>query len=131
VNAEAITYALLNVAAVTALASTRIYPVQAPQGCTFPAVVFAPVSNMRLGRIDAYAETHPTRARVQVDLLAATPTSLALLRTAVVVSMQFQRGAVAGATLHAVLPGPEGPISFDSDRDVYHQAVDFVLMFSA
>ena len=53
-SAVSIAYALLSGAgAVTAIVSTRIYPVELPEGIALPAIVIDSISNVRAGAIDA------------------------------------------------------------------------------
>lgn len=130
-SAISIAYALLSgAAAVTAITSTRIYPVELPEGVALPAIVMDLISNVREGAIDAAASRHVTRARVQVSLLTSSYTQQESLRNAVVAAMQFQRGAIGGESVISVLKGPDGPTSFDAGMgDVYHHPVDFFLTF--
>lgn len=131
-NAEAIVYALLTGAgAVTAIVADRIYPVMVPQGVTLtePALLYSLVSSSRVPAIDARSPTHTTRSRVQVDLIALEPqfAQLRTLRNAVVAALQFQRGTVAGAVVHAVLPAFEGPVTFDQQLGLWHRPLDFMV----
>lgn len=130
-SAVSIAYALLSGAgAVTAIVSTRIYPVELPEGIALPAIVIDSISNVRAGAIDADAASHVTRARVQVSMLTASYTQLETLRAAVVAAMQFERGAIGGETVVSVLKGPDGPTSIDEDMGgVYHLPVDFFLTY--
>lgn len=129
-SAESITYALLSgAAAITSVVSTRIYPLELPEGVTLPAVVYDVVSNVRAGVIDAVASSHPTVARVQVTMLCTTLAQLISLRAAVVAALEFQRGSIGGNTVVSVLRGPDGPTEFDADMAVFAQPVDFSVTF--
>lgn len=128
-----VTYALLSAAAgVTALVPVdRIHPVFLPQGKAVPAITYEPVSAMRPGAIDAYAPTHLTRARVQINLIAADfPTVLQLLE-AVKAALQFQRGVIGGVTVHSVLHAGEGPAVYDQQLGLVSQAIDFFITHEA
>lgn len=131
-KAEAITHALLiGAGAVTAIVGTRVFPVVLPEKQPTPAIVYEVVSSVRIGAIDAYAPTHLARTRVQVNLLTVDHNVLRTLRDAVVAAMQFQRGAIGGATVHSVLLGNEGPDSFDDELRVFHRPIDFLLSHEA
>lgn len=131
-NAEDVIYALLTGAgAVTAIVSTRVYPVLVPQGVQLagPTIAYELVSSARVPAIDATAPTHTTRSRVQVDLIApeAGWATLRQLRDAVVGALQHQRGAIAGVAVHAVLLAFEGPVTFDQQLGLWHRPLDFMV----
>lgn len=131
-SAELVTYALLSGAGpVTAIVGTRIYPVVLPVGVPTAAIVYAVISSPRIGAIDAYAPTHLTRSRVQVNVLSADHKVLRDLRNAVVAAMQFQRGLIAGITVHSVLFSNEGPDFFDQEQRIYMRPIDFLLSHEA
>lgn len=127
-EAENVTYALLSGAGpVTAVVGTRIYPVQLPLKQPTPAIVYELISATRLSAIDAYAPTHLMRSRVQVNLISKDHGVTRTLRAAVLAAMQFQRGAIGGATVHSVLHAGEGPVTHDQDLDLYHRPLDFLI----
>lgn len=132
-SAIKVTYALLSgAAAVTALVpADRICPVFLPQGKTMPAIVFEPISAIRPGAIDAYAPTHLTRARVQINLIAVDYAGVLQLLEAVKPAMQFQRGVIAGVTVHSVLHAGEGPAVYDQQLGLVSQAIDFFITHEA
>lgn len=131
-SAEAAIYALLTAAApVTALVGTRIYPGVLPNGQALPAIVVEQISAVRLGRLDAFAATHPTRSRIQVNLLSRDYPTLKALRTAVTAALQFQRGSIGGSSVISVLPDNEGPDTFDAGMEVFHQPIDFMVTHEA
>ena len=127
-EAEAVTYALLSGAgAVTAIVGTRIYPDVLPIRQPSPAIVFGLVSAVRSPALDAQASTHLMRSRVQVNLISKDHGVTRTLRAAVLAAMQFQRGAIGGATVHSVMHAGEGPVSYDQDLDLYHRPLDFLI----
>ncbi len=131
-SADAVVYALLTGAgAVTAIVGTRIYPVVLPRGVPTPAIVYEMVSGPRLPAIDAYATTHCTRTRMQINLLSKDHTVAHTLRAAVVAALQFQRGSIASTTVHSVLHAGEGPVSFDQALEVFQLPVDFLITHEA
>lgn len=131
-SAEAAVFALLSAApAITALVGARVYPGGLPEGQPLPALVIEHISSVRLGRLDAQASTHPTQTRVQVNLLAATYLQLKALRDAVTAALQFQRGAIGGGSVIAILPDVAGPDLSDPALTVFHQPLDFLVVHEA
>lgn len=135
-SASKVVYALLTGAgAVTAIvgagAAARIYPVLLPQGQTVPAIVFEVISAYRPGAIDAYAPTHLTTSRVQVNLITADYPALLVLLEATKAALQFQRGVLGGVTTHSVLHAGEGPVQYDQQLGLYTQPIDFLITHEA
>lgn len=128
---EAAVYSLLNVAGVTAIVGTRIYPTAMPVGVSTPAIVYELISSWRPGALDAYATTHLTRARVQINLMSADHSVLLTLRSAVFNAMQFKRGVIGGVTVHSVLPSGEGPDQYDPEMRLFLRPVDFTLTYES
>lgn len=102
-----------------------------PQGKTFPAITFEVVSAQRPGAIDAYAPTHLTRTRVQVNALAQNHPAVVALIEAIKAALQFQRGVFNGITTHSVLHAGEGPEQYDQQLGVFMQPIDFLITHEA
>jgi hypothetical protein len=129
---ETAVYSLLSGAgAITAIVSTRIYPTVLPVGVPTPAIVYELISSWRDGALDAYATTHLTRARVQINLLSADHAVLLTMRAAVFAAMQFQRGSIGGVTVHSVLPAGEGPDQYDPEMRLFLRPCDFILAYES
>lgn len=122
---------LLGAGPVTAVVGVRIYPVVLPQNQPLPAITFEVISATRLGAIDAYAPTHLTHSRVQVNLLAADYPAVLVLLEAVKAALQFQRGTFGGITVHSVLHAGEGPTQYDQQLGVFTQPIDFLITHEA
>lgn len=130
--AEDITYALLSGAGpVTSIVDVRIFPVVVPQGVAMPAIAYELISAPLLGVATAYAPTQLTRSRVQIDLVGPEYPVLRALRTAVVGAMRWQRGVIAGTTVHSIVPDSEGPVTFDEQLQLYHRPLDFLITHEA
>uniref|UniRef100_UPI00399CB3F9 hypothetical protein n=1 Tax=Legionella pneumophila TaxID=446 RepID=UPI00399CB3F9 len=82
------------------------------------------VSAQRPGAIDAYAPTHLTRTRVQVNALAQNHPAVVALIEAIKAALQFQRGVFNGITTHSVLHAGEGPEQYDQQLGVFMQPID-------
>lgn len=133
-SAETVTYALLSGAGpVTAIVGTRIFPVILPEKQPTPALVYTLISGPRIGAIDAYAPTHLTRSRVQIDVMSADHAVSATLRDAVVAAMQFQRGVIGGTTVHSVIPADplDQPVVYDKDLRLFVRPLDFFITHEA
>ena len=129
-SAETVTYALLAGAGpVTAIVGSRIFPVILPEKQPTPALVYTLISSPRRGAIDAYAPTHLTQSRVQIDVMSADHAVSATLRDAVVAAMQFQRGVIGGTTVHSVIPAEplDGPVFYDKDLRLFVRPLDFFI----
>lgn len=133
-SAEKVTHALLSGAAgVTSVVGTRIFPVLMPEKQPTPALVYDLVTSVRIGALDAYAPTHLTRSRVQINVLSADHATSATLRDAVVQAMQFERGSIGGVTVHSVIPAEplDGPVIYDKDLRLYMRPLDFFITHEA
>lgn len=114
-------------AAVTALVSTRIYPVHAPQGATYPAVVFT--------RLDTTATTALGTAsrffnsRFQFDAWAKTYESSKAIVTAIRESLDALDTTILGVRIWAIVYNTEVDI-FEDETQLYRNAVDFDVIFS-
>ena len=132
-SASKVVYALLSGAgSVTAVVPVdRIHPIYLPQGKGVPAIVYEPISAMRTGAIDAYATTHLTVERMQINLIATDyPQVLALLEL-VKAALQFQRGVFGGVTVHSVLHAGEGPVQYDQQLGLFSKPIDFFITHEA
>lgn len=133
-KAEAVVYALLSGAGlVTSIVGDRIYPAMLPLGKAVPAIIYELISSVHQGRIDAQAATHLYRSRMQINLLADqySYALLLTLRSAVIDALRFQRGAIAGATVHTISPDSEGAITFDEQTKLFNRPLDFIVHHSA
>jgi hypothetical protein len=110
---EDIYTALSGFAGLSALVSTRIYPLHMPQGATFPAVTYTRVSGARINNLDGENIQNP---RYQVDCWAESYSA------AKAVAAQVQL-AFAAASFTSVL------IADRDDRDdtaeIYRVSMDF------
>lgn len=108
--AEQALYArLAAVAGVTALVSTRIYPVKLPQNATLPAVTYQRVSTSRAGAMGA--DPGVAWARIQVTSWATSYSGLKSLSEAVRAALQRYSGSSGGVTVLDV--------TLDSELDLY------------
>lgn len=131
-SASPVVHALLSGAGgVTSIVNDRIYPVVVPQGKTMPAIAYEPISAWRPPAIDAYAPTHLTKARMQINPMATKYSELQQLLAAIKAAMQFQRGVIGGITVHSVLHAGEGPAQFDQQLGLFTQPIDFIVTHEA
>lgn len=91
---------LLADAAVAALVSTRVYPVEIPQKLTLPLIRYVQVSG--LNQHTTPGTSSLSRARWQVDCLAADYASARALADAVMSRMDAYKGVVGSGTAQGV-----------------------------
>lgn len=94
---EALVTRLRAVAGVTAIASTRTYIMEAPQGTTLPFIAITAVSIPRELAHDG--ATTVTKGLFQVSCISSLPSTAKTLAKAVVAALHGFRGTVAGVTL--------------------------------
>lgn len=108
--------AILADAGITALIDDRLEPVRIPDDATLPAMSYRLISSVPIGSGNPRCE----RARIQLDLTAATYTSLKGLRDAV---KSFVAGQNAYWCSEATDDWSEPP------SDKYHQPLDIFVGF--
>lgn len=127
--ASMVTYLGTN-AALTALVSTRIYPVQLPEPSTsspntLPALTYQmidePVSTSHDGRT-----LH--KARVQVDAYAETYKGVRAAADAVQTALQGYRGSWGVFTVGSVLRKRKSDLS-EPGYDVYRESQDYIISY--
>ena len=67
------------------------------------------------------------RSRVQINILSKDHGVTRTLRAAVLAAMQFRRGVIGGVAVHSVTHAGEGPVSYDTDLDLYMRPCDFLI----
>lgn len=121
---QAVYSQLANNAGVSALVSTRIYPLVMPQQPTMPALVYAMVDNNR--EQVHRGQTTGVKARVQVTCWGATEASAAAVKDAVRLAMIGAQGSVASVTIDGVVC--EGEVEgFEPDTTRHWIALDFFI----
>lgn len=129
-QAIAIFNALLGqAAAVTAIVGTRIYPVELPQGCAFPAIVIGADPDVPIPTIDANQAYGLRKVDVNLHLVAKTAPDLAALQTAVEAACNFQRGVVATYSVVTVAAGTVGSAETDSTLGLWYLPLTFNLTY--
>lgn len=127
---ELVINTLLNVAGVTALVGTRIYPVVIPKSAGSPVayVVYMVVSNAPRPTIDGGGGYKGYVARIQVTAAAATHSQLKAVVQAVRDALHLQRGTIAGVNVTSVALVGEGPEDYDSGEKLFVQPIDFMVV---
>lgn len=105
--------ALSGFAGLSALVSTRIYPLHMARGATFPAVVYTRVSGARINNLDGENIQNP---RYQVDVWADDFDSAMAIAAQVAL-------AFAGASFQAVFIADRH--EHDGTMDLYRVSMDF------
>lgn len=127
-RAEKVVRTLLsNAAGVVALVATRVFPGPIPQGTALPAISFEHISSAPLPRLDASAGFNLVRTRIEVTAVAKTYGEQKSLVEEIRKALDYQRGNIAGIEVIAILRESVGPDLRDDDRQIYAQAVDFMV----
>jgi len=120
------------IGAVTALVSSRIYPVQAPQGSVLPYVIQTRVSTRRSPGISR--PSGMVRARMQLDAYAATPDGAQAVADVLRDNLDGWRGATMGAEYVVSVNLDDEDVGFTPPSDggdpgVYRISADYIFLF--
>jgi len=99
----------------SALVSTRNYPIKLPQNATFPAIAYSRVSTNVITSLD---DLHKDNPRYQFDVIGSSYSSV----RAVVV--QLLDAMIAATTFTAVYISDQD-LEYDDDLELYRVVVDF------
>lgn len=108
--------ALSGYAALTALVSTRIYPIKVPQSPTYPFVVYQRLSNIHINSLSGSSGLN--QSRYQFDIYAATYASANSIADEVV-------GAMVAATTYESIQLSRIDLDFDDNVGEYRISIDF------
>jgi hypothetical protein len=107
-------------AGLTALVGTRIFPVQAEQGTTFPCLVLSQIGEDRQHAHDGF--TGFTVSQVQISVYAGSYEAAVAVAVQVTAAMEAWEGATG---IQAVFPrGQRDDLAPERD-DVYHIPMEF------
>ncbi len=107
-------FGMLQVAGMTAVVGSRVYPLLLPENPTYPAVRYQQLGGARESAMGS--DVGLVEARVQIDSYAETYAGARVAAEAVRAAMQRVRGTVASVVISAVFLD-EGPL------DLYEEAV--------
>ena len=108
--------ALSGHAALTALVSSRIYPIKAPQSPTYPLVIYQRVSNDHINSLTGSSGLN--KSRYQFDIYAATYGAANNIADAVA-------GGMAAATTYESILLSTIDLDFDDNVEEYRVTIDF------
>lgn len=125
---EALRARLVAVAGVTALVSSRVYPVKLPQSATLPAVTYQRISTVREGAMGADSDI--VRVRVQVTSWADSYSGVKSLSEAVRAALQRYSGTSAAVDVRDCFLDSELDLygEDESEAGVHAVAQDFILI---
>jgi hypothetical protein len=124
---EAGIYGILSAyAGLTALVSTRIYPLVLPQDCDLPAVCYQLVSDVP-EYILAKAVANQN-ARVQVNSYAITLDAAKSVAIQVKAAMVGYDGTIGSVAVRDITIANEQDL-YESDLDIYNLTVDFMVIY--
>lgn len=128
-SAEEALYARMSgYAGLTALVSTRVYPVKLPQDCTYPAVTYQRISTIR--EVAHGADPGIARTRLQVTSAATTYSGVKAVTAQVRAALQrYDDAAASVAVLDTFLENEVDLFSEEEDdAGVYLVAQDFTVI---
>ena len=126
---EAVFSSLLNVSGITTLVGANRAMVKLPQGATYPALVWTPISAVPEPPINAPAQSQLVRARVQVTALARTLAEVRQVQDAVRAAVEYQHGSIAGTDVVSITRELIGPYDSDETARMWSQPVDFLVLY--
>ncbi len=122
---------LKNTSAVTALVSSRIYYVKAPQDVTAPYAVISKISALPF-----YAHDGPAGlaiSRLQISIFATTYAAIQSISTAIRAALECftgTMGGVGGVYVGVVFFDNETDLPFDDEQKLYGVADDYRLIYN-
>jgi hypothetical protein len=120
-------------AGVSALVSTRIYPVVLPEGKALPALVFQRISSDRHYHLSGYSQL--CYARMQITSLATTPEGARGLAEAVRNALDAYAGAMGSTTVQSCMMDNEVELPSEGSADhepdfVFAVAQDYLISYT-
>lgn len=109
-------------AGLTALVSTKIYPVLAPQKVDLPYCVYLKVSNVRQYSHQGFSNLE--RVRLQISCFAKTYSTAKDVAAQVIAAME----AWSASSVQAVIPDGEEDL-YEEDTETYHIPLDFIVWY--
>ncbi len=126
---QAIFNYLSSYAGLTALVSTRVYPVTLPQGATLPAVTFMRVSSRRMR---TFGSARMGRvARVQLTVWAESYASRQAVAGQIIAALEGYDGTMGGVSGVVVLAvqGENEIDDYEPTAKVWQGALDFMITY--
>lgn len=123
---EAINSRLAGYAGLSALVSTRIYPVIAAQGATPPYVVHSRISGVRESAMGA--DTGVARARVQVSSYGLTYSSAKNVAKQSRLALQRYSGTIGADEILAIFVENDIDL-YEEDTRLFHVASDYLVFY--
>lgn len=123
-------YTLLgNSAAVTNLVGTNFYAMRVPEATPAPYIVINKVSEVRDTPIDFVPGAYPRTARMQVSCYGSSAGAAKALADAVKSACDQKTGTIAGVVVSSVMWDSDAPDAYDFDVNLFHQPVDFFIIY--
>lgn len=109
----------------TALVSTRIYPVRLPQKPTYPAIVYTRISAERISAMGD--DTGTVRPRFQFDVYATTYANARAVTEQLRKALQRYSGTDT-VTIQEIFVIGESEF-YEDETELYHTAIDFEIIY--
>ena len=119
---DAIYSILSNDSTLTAITSTRIYPLRIPQGASLPAVTYFVVSGGPMQTKDGAVSDNFDS--FQVSCFATSYSTIQSIYSAVKSALERYSGTAASTTIHTITYMGHVDL-YEEDAGVYHRAIDF------
>lgn len=130
-SVKAIRYLLANNGPLVAVVPTaRIVAGPVPQASALPAISIEQISSVRATTMLTDMSVQLWRARVQVNVIAATYPSMRSTLALVRAALPRSRGTVNGVYVESVLVESEGPDMADEESGVFLGSVDVNVTFN-
>lgn len=113
-------------AGVSALISTRCYPVQSPQNPTYPMIVYTPTSGEYIESLST--STTIRREFFEVLCAATSYSAVAALAELVITALNRYHGTASSITVEDVFLSGKA-CNYDDTLGVYIMSLDFSCMF--
>lgn len=116
-------------AGITALVSTRIYPLVLPEKATLPALVVTRISTPRIVSHDTSGATGDLISpRYQFDAWGASQAATKAIADALRAALNGKKGVAGGVTLRAALADDEAP-EYDPETGLYRTRSDYIVWY--
>lgn len=123
---EAINSRLAGYAGLSALVSTRVYPVIAAQGATLPYIVHSRISGVRESAMGS--DTGVARTRVQVSSYGSTYSSAKNVAKQARLALQRYSGTIGSDEILAIFVENDIDL-YEEDTRLYHVATDYLVSY--
>lgn len=118
---------LASYSGLTALVSTRIYPLRMPADATLPCVTYQRISTPRTLTMDTSGATGDlTSPRIQFDAWDTTQSSVKAITDQLRAALNGKTGSTGGVTIRASMANDEAA-TYESEAQLYRSRSDYII----